>query len=1277
MRLLEIRPDGTLSLTKDFMKDEEVPAYAILSHTWVAGKEVTFDEFTAGVGHEAGYNKIRFCARQAEHDGLRYFWVDTCCINKADTVELQHAINSMFRWYRKAARCYVFLSDVPTADLETPTGKQALRKSRWFTRGWTLQELLAPPLVNFFSKDGKLLGTRHELRQEIHEITSIPVAALTGASLDSFSIDDRLSWSERRCTTRAEDMAYCLLGIFGVFTYLNYGEGLDNAFRRLKKAIAEDLRESSQILEPTAYQGGRSTFDTLGTRKAHYHIPFPKNRYFVGRKEELGLLNQKLLVDRNCQKMSIVGLGGMGKTQIALQFAYDVKESMSAVSIFWVPAMSMESFEQACASIVTALKIGQVGAGEDDAKEVLREYLSSDRAARWLLVLDNTDDPDLVFGTEQASGILDYLPESEKGITLFTTRTHEVAVSLTRGDVLELGSMSRGDATEFLQKSVINGSLVQDSEAAGELLDELACLPLAIAQAASYLNMNRTTIVKYLHLIRSTEQDLVSLMSKEFRDHTRYKGSTNAIASTWVVSFKQLRERDPMAAELLEFMSCVEWKAIPRSLLPQVQPEEQMEQAIGTLRGYSFVSRRDDGILEGAEGKEEWYDLHRLVHLATRIWVLQYGDIARVTERATKHVAEVFPTDDFANRAVWRAYMPHALSLLVMKHSCNVEDRDCLILWVGRCLHFDGRIGEAIIWLEECCRLREVLAEDHPDRLASQHELAGAYEANGQVKEAVTLLENVVAIRTEALAEDHRDRLASQHALAMAYRANGQVKKAVKLLENVVAIREEALAEDHPSRLASQHELARAYQANGLIKEAVKLLENVVAIRTEALAKDHPNRLASQHELAIAYVANGQVKEAVKLLENVVAIHAEALAKDHPNRLASQHTLAGAYQADGQVKEAVKLLENVVAIQEEALAEDHPSRLASQRTLAIAYEANGQVKEAVTLLENVVAIRTEALAEDHPDRLSSQHALAIVYVANGQVEEAVKLLENVVAIQAEALAEDHPDRLASQHALAIVYHANGQVKEAVKLLENVVAIRAEALAGDHPSRLASQHELARAYRANGQVKEAVKLLENVVAIQAEALAEDHPSRLASQHALAGAYVANGQVKEAVKLLENVVAIQEEKALAEDHPDRLASQHELAGAYQANGQVKEAVKLLENVVLIRTEALAEDHPDRLASQHTLAIAYQANGQVEEAVKLLENVVAIRTEALAEDHPDRLASQHALAIVYHANGQVKEAVKLLENVAAIRAEALAEDHPDQLASIEALKYVRRAE
>jgi hypothetical protein len=160
MRLLRFDGGHAFYFTKDFVKDDEIPPYAILSHTWQEGEEVAYSELTEGSSTEkAGYDKIRFCAQQAKRDGLDYFWVDTCCINKADQVELRDAISSMFRWYQNAARCYVFLSDVSigkrksdSEHLEYPW-MAAFRASRWFTRGWTLQELLAPESVEFFSKE--------------------------------------------------------------------------------------------------------------------------------------------------------------------------------------------------------------------------------------------------------------------------------------------------------------------------------------------------------------------------------------------------------------------------------------------------------------------------------------------------------------------------------------------------------------------------------------------------------------------------------------------------------------------------------------------------------------------------------------------------------------------------------------------------------------------------------------------------------------------------------------------------------------------------------------------------------------------------------------------------------------------------------------------------------------------------------------------------------------------------------------------------------------------
>jgi tetratricopeptide (TPR) repeat protein len=728
------------------------------------------------------------------------------------------------------------------------------------------------------------------------------------------------------------------------------------------------------------------------------------------------VLQEKLIVDQDCQKLSIVGLGGTGKTQLALQFAYVIKETLLEWSIFWMPALSMESFKQACVSIARALRIPYAAGGEEDVKELVQQHLSSSRAGRWLLVVDNADDVDIFLGTDQSRGIVDYLPDSETGVVLYTTRTPEVA-ELTRGDVIELGAMDRQDAIAFLTKSMIRKDLLRNDATANELLDELTCLPLAIAQAAAYLNRNHMPVAKYMRLLRSTEQDMVALMSREFRDDTRYKGTANAVATTWVVSFSQIRERDAAAADLLAFMSCVEWKAIPRSLLRGVQAEWQMEEAIGTLCGYRFLARRGDSGEEVEQEEEEWYDIHRLVHLATRIWINKHDNAAEVWGKAVRQVARVFPSDGYANRRVWRAYLPHALRLLEAGQGCNVKRKSKLCLLVGRCLRADGRIREAVTWLEVSCQWREVLDEDDSDRLLSQHELAIAYEADGQVQKAVELLVHVVAVKEKVLPEEHPDRLASQHVLAMAYEADGQVQKAVELLEHVVAVEEKVQAEEHLSRLASQHALAGAYRADGQVQKAVELLEHVVAVREKVLAEEHPSRLASQHELARAYRADGQVQKAVELLEHVVAVEEKVLAEEHPSRLASQHELARAYRADGQVQKAVELLQHVMAVREKVLPEEHPDRLASQHALARAYRADGQLQKAVELLELVVAVKEKTLAEEHPSQLASQHELARAYRADRQVQKAVKLLEHVVAVKARTLRDCHPSQLRSRKTL--------------------------------------------------------------------------------------------------------------------------------------------------------------------------------------------------------------------------------------------------------------------
>ena len=237
MRLLQYNNDGNLSLI-EFFEGDIPKKYAILSHRQGA-EEVTFKDLTDGTSKgKAGYSKIQFCGEQARRNGLKYFWVDTCYIDKSSAVELQEAINSMFRWYQNAAKCYVYLPDVSRprtglADGPNKAWESTFRKSEWFRRGWTLQELIAPASVDFFYKEGEFLGNKASLEGHICEVTGILASALQGSPLSDFSIAERILQTASRETFCQEDMVYSLLGIFNINMPLIYSEGKQKAIQRL------------------------------------------------------------------------------------------------------------------------------------------------------------------------------------------------------------------------------------------------------------------------------------------------------------------------------------------------------------------------------------------------------------------------------------------------------------------------------------------------------------------------------------------------------------------------------------------------------------------------------------------------------------------------------------------------------------------------------------------------------------------------------------------------------------------------------------------------------------------------------------------------------------------------------------------------------------------------------------------------------------------------------------------------------------------------------------
>lgn len=328
MRLLSYGEDGCLTITS--FDDNAIPRYAILSHTWGADtEEVTFADLGEGDdkhkpdNHKMlGYKKIRFCGEQAQQDGLQYFWVDTCCIDKTDKAELSLAIQSMFRWYQNATKCYVYLSDVSTKERKADnistefTWEPAFRSSRWFTRGWTLQELLAPSIVEFFSQEWERLGDKTSLTSLINKTTGIPHQALRG-TLSQFDIEDRLRWKGDRKTKLKEDMAYSLSGICDVDIAPVYGEGEEEAFRRLYNEIRKlkdclrDLRSSNPRDDKTRIE------DTKGGLLADSYRWVLDNTIF-----------QQWQQDPHSRLLWVKGDPGKGKTMLLCGIINELTSSM-------------------------------------------------------------------------------------------------------------------------------------------------------------------------------------------------------------------------------------------------------------------------------------------------------------------------------------------------------------------------------------------------------------------------------------------------------------------------------------------------------------------------------------------------------------------------------------------------------------------------------------------------------------------------------------------------------------------------------------------------------------------------------------------------------------------------------------------------------------------------------------------------------------------------------------------------------------------------------------
>ncbi|RMZ81359.1 hypothetical protein DV738_g2165, partial [Chaetothyriales sp. CBS 135597] len=944
MHLLKFNDQGALSLTKD-LNDASIPAYAILSHTWGDDEdEVTFEDLESESWKDkAGYAKIRFCGEQAKKDNLEYFWVDTCCINKKNFTEVNKAINSMFRWYQKAARCYVYLTDVSIHDdKETPQQgllhwETAFRKSRWFTRGWTLQELLAPTLVEFFSLEGDRLGSKQSLEAIIHDVTGIPRAALRGRPLDGFSRDERMYWASHRQTKEEEDQIYSLLGIFDVSMPLIYGEGKDKADKRLQEAIDKVYREH----DSDQFTIG---FDLLA---------IPNAAQFVAREGELAEMHRLLHGHKSRSAVVLHGLGGIGKTQLAIEYARRHKEKYTAV--FWLNANDEDSLKSSFRDIAQHILEEQKGKPStsvlasidldenlDQVVEAVKAWLNLGRNTRWLMIYDNYDNPRTPGNLDRSAvDIRKFLPRADHGSIIITTRSAQVNQG-RRIHVQKLPNIHEG--LEILSNTSQRENI--------ENVKELDGLPLALSAAGAYLEHVTASFSDYLRLYKASwsKLQLTSPQLSSYEDRSLY--------TTWQITFDRIKQKNAASAKLLELWAYFDRQDIWFELLRHgnsaddewtrklTEDELNFNEAVGLLCSFGMVDI--DRSLQ-QQLRSGGYSVHSCVHSWTVFVLNKEWDEGLARLALTCVASEVPCTHDKNWWLVQRRLLQHARrqDFLILDGKVDIKGLDWAFHKLGDLYADQGKLAEAEnMYIRALQGKEEALGPDHTSTLDTVNNLGSLYTSQGKLAEAEKMYIRALQGKEKALGPDHTSTLDTVNNLGNLYSDQGKLAESEKMYIRALQGKEKALGSDHISTLDTVNNLGLLYSDQGKLAESEKMYIRALQGKEKALGPDHTSTLETVNNLGLLYSGQDKLAEAEKMYIRALQGTEDALGPDHISILDIVNNLGNLYSDQDKLAESEKMYIRALQGYEKALGPNHTSTLDLVNNLGLFYADQGKLAEA-------------------------------------------------------------------------------------------------------------------------------------------------------------------------------------------------------------------------------------------------------------------------------------------------------------------------------------------
>ncbi|WP_327728747.1 tetratricopeptide repeat protein [Streptomyces sp. NBC_00487] len=689
---------------------------------------------------------------------------------------------------------------------------------------------------------------------------------------------------------------------------------------------------------------------TVDAPAAAGYLPGSASGVFVGREHELTNLREMLTGEgaatvTQAPVRAIHGLGGVGKSRLALQYAHRYRDEYTLVC--WITAESAESIVKSLSGLALSLCPQWAGSAGPDERAAW-SILWLQEHPNWLLIFDNIENP---------AHLGPYLGTLHRGHHLATSRKATGWHALA--PVMHLGLLPLDKATDLLCTLAFPNDTAtdEDREAARRLARVLGCLPLALEQAGAYAFQTGIDLETYR----------VSL-GLVLDEPTEGIDSERTIARIWDHTITAIADRDPLAVTLLNAMAWLAPDDIPRSLLASLAPTPiALANALGVLHTYNMVAFTD----------QRNVSIHRLVQTVLRT----RGTPPRGRDGAERAVHKALPADaeDRAAAEQWQQLLPHiaALAESVPPDHTDANETRSAYIEAAQHLRRQGRDAHTILLRQAVlAHNKRVHGDTHLSTLTSRNNLALAYQEAGDLDQAIPLLKTTLTQCEQTLGHTHPDTLASRNNLAGAHRSAGDLDQAIPLYETTLTQYEQTLGHTHPNTLINRNNLAAAYQEAGDLDQAIPLLKTTLTQSEQVLGHTHPDTLTSRNNLAGAYRAAGDLDQAIPLYETTLTQCEQVLGHTHPDTLTSRNNLAAAYRAAGHLDQAIPLYETTLTQREQILGRTHPNTLTSRNNLAAAYQKAGHLDQAIPLFEATLGQCEQVLGPTHPTTVVIRDNLA-------------------------------------------------------------------------------------------------------------------------------------------------------------------------------------------------------------------------------------------------------------------------------------------------------------